>query len=615
MKSTEEMLRDFAFLGDMTETAVIENTNLIAEAVESFDPLPFEKPTLCLPYARSKVISRALSASAEKYGEAAPDIIRLRIADEFEKIDSSDGWSHYLLAAKMSDKSRGKGYIHKLSGCVGSSFVSYLLGITETNPLPPHYFCPNCKRVEFVDETECASGYDLVTFGVERRLCPDCGTPYTGDGHNLPCEFFTGYEGDISPEFYFNFAEDIRTEILDCLEEVFGRNNTVLAGSESTIYGRMGERCISDLVDKYCEETNTSIGLGQRERIVKKMASVHVAGGRHPGAFLIVPRGYDISDFSPTRYTYLSRSCGKVKPITLIDCRYLPLERICMYDFTLFSELKLMEEYSGVPAESIDIGDIDFASYFGAASLEGISFGSESFKRFISAVKPTKFSDLVNIFGFDHGVFDRSDDPGELIGACADCGGPIAFREDVMLSLMRYGVGRKDAYSIAQYVRMGRARHGFDESQLEIMKQHGVPERLIASMREIYYLFPKAHAIGSVINDLRKVWYRINRPAAFFAAVLSCIDEFDEPKFDYGVLYGVLAEGRARAYEEYNRIVGKQGERCIESERIKILKLALECYDSGISFLPADKNASHAERFVPENGSIRVPYRAKRLDR
>lgn len=179
-----------------------------------------------LPLAEMEVRSLCENRLHEKYGDDVPTLIRERLDDEYQKIESGDAWAHYLLAAKVAAKCDALGQYHNCRGSIGSMFTAYLLGITEVNPLPPHYYCPVCKRVEFVEETEWEDGFDLIRFDAEKVKCPFCGAALTGDGHNIPCEVFTGLNGDKKPDINFNVPEEAIEEVYSFLEEWPGPEET-----------------------------------------------------------------------------------------------------------------------------------------------------------------------------------------------------------------------------------------------------------------------------------------------------------------------------------------------------------------------------------------------------
>ena len=606
MKSTEEMLEEYAFLQDLAEKIVVDNSNYIADMIESFDSRPVRFHPISLPDAENEVKRRCKQAAEDKYGSELPEIIKDRIEDEFKKIDYSDSWSRYLLAAKISDKCNELGYMHTVRLTAGSSFIVYLLGISETNPLPPHYYCPNCKAVEFVNETEWASGFDLTIDPSGRRICSNCGAPLKGDGHNIPCEMFQGFDGAKLPAFNFNFPEEIQKDMYEYLGELFGKSNIIRAGTVRSIrYG-----VAAKLIKQYCEKTGKAIDASLNEHIFERMASVCENVEPDPLGYLMVLQGEDIYSFTPTGYKDIIdfNLNHNEKPIALTYV-YPYLDEIGFLSFTSLSDLKLMEEFTGIKAQTIDYSDIDSLN-FEITNYKEFSFDTKFIGKLMEAMFPYKFSDLMKIYGLAYGTGTWSDNAENLI-ADQLLDDLIAFRDDVMQCLMKHGIDRINAFSVCEYVRRGKAYNkGFTDEQLSLMRDNNIPEWLIESMQKIEYLFPKAHAVEYLICQLRKVWYKVYYPLAFYSAVLT---NDVAPFFDYNI----LTEGKSRVELEYKWFIEKWGPDFDFSARIDtgwaesekhVLELALECYNNGISFLPADINLSDDKRFLPENGNIRIPY-------
>lgn len=373
----------------------------------------------------------------EKYGDDIPEAISERYLSELKNIVANGFAPKYLLAAKLAEKSSELGYLHNVRGCGAGAFISYLLGIAETNPLPPHYYCPNCKKVEFVGPADFPSGFDLNQPEKGRKVCPVCGSTMVGDGHNIPVEFFAGYDGDKIPDFSFNFASEIQEDMAEYYEELCAKDHDSASGVK--------EKCTSD----------------QHER----------------------PRKYDI----------LGQS--------------------------MFGKLKQMEDMTGISPKSIsldDVSDLDLSLLFEGDIFDVSAYDSAFLRSIAEAVHPTNFSELVKVYGFLHGTDVWTNNAEKLIGNGCSLQEVAAFREDIMLMLIKYGVDRKTAFDIAEQVGKGRIqRNGFSNEQEEILKEHEVPAWLISSMSKVSYLFPKSHAIEYVVNYLRLLWYKEHFPDEF----------------------------------------------------------------------------------------------------
>ena len=450
-----------------------------------------------LPSAEKEVRSLCENRLHEKYGDDVPTPIRERLDDEYQKIESGDAWAHYLLAAKVAEKCNALGQYHNCRGSIGSMFTAYLLGITEVNPLPPHYYCPACKRVEFVEKAEWEDGFDLIRFDTEKAKCPTCGATLIGDGHDISCEFFTGLNGEKQPDINLNISPEIVEEIYSFLEEWLGP-----------------------------EETPEEL---------RKLAEEH-------------------------RLT---------TPDVLAELGLSDAVRLTILSHDMFSELKRMEEYSEVPVKSIDFADIDIFNDFFNDSMLGLPFARENLQETYEAMFPVCFSDLVRISGLAHGMGTWQGNAEGLVGMVCDTTDVIAFRDDVMRKLLKCGLERAEAYRIAEIVRMGKTLKELTKEDITKLKEAGVEDWYIDSMRKILYLFPKSHAVEYVINYLRMAWYKIYQPAAYYAAVL---DNRIGKNFDYSIFF--------MSWSEAKKELAKGAEPTEE------LEIILECYTRGIYFVP-----------------------------
>mgnify|MGYP002622596223 CR=1 FL=1 len=369
------------------------------------------------------------------------------------------------------------------------------------------------------------------------------------------------------PDFDFNFPEEIQKDMNEYLGELFEKSNIIRAGTVRSIrYG-----IAAKLIKQYCEKTGKALDASLKEYIFERMASVSKNVEPHPVGLLIVPQGEDIYSFTPIGYKDIidfNLNHNK-KPIALMSFVYDYLEKIDFLSFTLLSDLKLMEEFTGIKAQTIDYSDIDIQVFFSEiTNYKGFSFDTKFIGKLMEAILPDKFSDLMKISGFAHGTGTWSDNAENLI---ADhlLDDLIAFRDDVMQCLMKHGIDRENAYRVCEYVRKGKAYNkGFTDEQLSLMRDNNIPEWLIESMQKIRYLFPKAHAVEYLIYQLRKVWYKIYHPLAFYSAVLT---NDVAPEFDYSI----LTEGKSRVELEYKRFIEEsRGIRKAATTQLTPLKLS-----------------------------------------
>ena len=609
MRTTEEVLKEYSFLGELAETVVIDNTNLIADSIERFELAPPpEESRLTFPNAEREIRERCLKAARDRYGKPLPKLIEERLADELGKIKASNSWSEYLLASRLTDKCTEHGGLYTCSGPANSSLCAYLLGITDTDPLPPHYYCPGCKRVEFADERKYLTGFDLVRYGSEPRLCPECGTAYKGEGVNSPCEMFMGYNGEKEPFFQLLLSDGSVKAVLERLNELVGKDRIFFRAQD----GFIGEMDAMMSTVRYRNKNALYLYSDKErsQRLYEKLRFVRRSFGTGLRARFIVPENYDVFDFAPVGYPSFEQAAEGGRPFVLPEMMFaLSGHRnklFYIFEGDYQSMLEQLEKHTGVSADSIDTGEVDIRSFFENDSLCGFDFNTPFMKNLFAAVKPEDPADLVKAMGFANGTGTWKDNAEQLISQGHTAKELISFREDVMLTLMGYGIERETAYSISEYVRFGRAyRNGFSEEQLGLLKKHGVPEWYIGSMKKILYLWVRSHCAAKLRYILQCIWFKINYPTEFYAAFLSC-------RVPNDLDLSLLAEGKEHIMQEYARIK-KKAERLLPfedkdklNEKRQYLEAVLECSDRGITLINAGKGGSGSVRFMPDNGNIKM---------
>lgn len=410
------------------------------------------------------------AALIEKYGDKPDEKIIERYNKELEMIKEWNAGCYYIayLIARKCDE---LGFVHSLRGCGGSSFIAYLLGITEVNPLPPHYYCSSlscycCSHVEFVDDNVFLSGFDL---GKDEKECPKYAwKKFTGDGQDSPWEFFLGLEGDKQPDFDFNVPS--RKEIFAYLAEEFGK----------------------DWVFNVGQINNGNIDV-------------------HPGKIIIIPEDLDIHDFAEVVQVEDAGDITYQEPVALLDDYYM-FDHIDVFQNEVLRFIGQMEKRTGIPADSINLRGSEIMDLLEYEDIEGFPFNQEykeTLKRIIDIAKPRCYSDLLKIYGNIHGTGVWEDNNEILLSSGFALHDTIAFREDVMLSLLRCGVNYGDAFKLAESVRLGRInRRGFSEKEIEILQNSDVPEWYIHSLEKIKYLFPKVHAVEYMTMYVRAIWYK-----------------------------------------------------------------------------------------------------------
>ena len=588
--TTEEMLNEYESEGsEMARKLVLDNTNTIADMIEDFSIEDKARCSFSLPNAEEKLKNSCEKALNEKYGENVPEFISARFESEIKNILSNGFASSYVIASMLANKSRELGYLYNIRGFGAGSFVGYIMGIAESNPLPPHYYCPHCKHVEAVDAKKYPSGFDLNGYGVEKKNCPVCGEIMVGDGHNIPVEFFAGFAGDKVPDFNFNFAPEIQGDMVEYLENILGKGRIFCAGTEAHLPYRAAKNLLAD----YRAGHDLRLTSDEEDIIKERLSSALISGGRYLERMLVVPDGKEIFDFSPVGYDKQSQLRQSLMPATLIGFYKLPLERLFIGGLDMFSKLKLMEKMTGISAKTINFDEIDTDAFFHGDSLRGLPLNADIIKEIVDKLPTARFSDLVRIYGLAHGVGAWNGNGEELVKEGVDPEELISHREDIMLTLLTNGADRKTAFRMAEAIGKGMAEECPDE-----LKKCGMEERYIESAERIAYLFPKTHAVEYVTNYLRMIWYKIYYPAAFYAAVLS-VDATDSDIF-------IIAKGKERIELELKSIYQARN-RDDAGKHKDTLELALECRERGISFVPNDGDDSDSYRFTPDGNALRLP--------
>ncbi len=610
--TTEDMLRCFLpedaankpAASELVRKMVLDNPGAIADMIGDVSVIFPEYLPFTIDGADAKLRAACEKALHDKYGKNVPKPILDRYQSELHNIISHGFASYYVLASMLAKRSRDLGYLHYLEdyfgGYAGGSFVVYLMGISETNPLPPHLYCPKCKRVEFVDAKQYPSGFDLNGFGAEPQMCPCCGERLVGDGHNIPVEFFAGYDGGRIPEFQMRFASDIQQNMIQCLEDILGKGRVFYAG----VYGPGWVRESWAIERVYCrdhKDYKKRLNPDERRTILNRINHVHKTISRLPSRFLIVPDGKDVFDFTPVGRETRSQMEAKMMPIALIAPPRLPFGKIVIFGDDKLSELKRMEEITGVEAKSIRLDEIDIRSFFLHDKLGELMFHDARFREICDTLQPASFSDLVRIEGLSEGTGLWNDNGKKLVNTICAPQDLISNREDIMLNLISHGIEPKTAFEIAELCDTAK---GLSGSQLALLREKGIPEWYMESINEISFFDPKSNAVERSINYLRLIWYKIHYPAVFYSAILT----MNDAKFDYRI----LVEGEKRVWQELDFLtdggtIDLRDQLFPAKRQCNVLNLALECYEKGLRFLPADQAASDPHRFIPEGNTIRLP--------
>lgn len=607
-KTTDEMLRDFSYLGEeKAYDVVVRNTNLIADSVESILPIPSGTFPPVIEGSDDELRSICYTKARALYGDSLPEIVENRLERELNSIIGNGYSVLYIIAQKLVQKSNEDGYLVGSRGSVGSSFAATMAGITEVNPLAPHYVCPSCKHSEFVLDGSCGSGYDLPD-----KRCPNCGTLLNKDGHDIPFEVFLGFEGDKEPDIDLNFAGEEQAVCMKYTEELFGKGHVFRAGTIGTI----ADKTAYGFVKNYFEERGIQKRKAEIDRLIQGCLGVKRTSGQHPGGIMIVPQDKDIHDFTPVQYPANNEKSGTITThfdYHSISGRILKLD---LLGHDTPSIIRMLEDLTGVKGSDIPTDDNDTMAIFNSPKVLGITldeikcttgtlaipeFGTSFVRQMIMDTNPKNFADLVRISGLSHGTDVWLGNAQEIIrNGYSDISGVISTRDDIMTYLIKMGVPKKKSFDIMERVRKGKGLREEDES---VMKEYNVPEWYIDSCNKIKYMFPKAHAVAYVTMSFKIAYYKVHYPLAFYAAYFTTkVEDFDAE---------IITKGENNILNHIRMLEEKGNEKTAkEKNLITVLESAYEMYKRGFKFARVDLYKSDDKKFLLADGEILPPLMA-----
>ncbi len=609
-KTTDEMLEDFSYLGEEEAMEVVVRApNRIAESCDTLKPYPDGTYAPKIEDAENILRNMAMSRAYALYGDPLPEIVQKRLDKELNSIIGNGFASLYLMAQRLVKKSMDDGYLVGSRGSVGSSFVATMAGITEVNPLPPHYLCPNCRHSEFdVDRSKYACGVDMPDAD-----CSACGNKYEKAGYEIPFEVFLGFHGDKTPDIDLNFSGEYQSVAHKYTEEMFGDGHAFRAGTISgvqtkTAYG---------YVLKYLEKMNMTVTRHEIDRLCEGCSGVKRTTGQHPGGIVIVPKENDILEFTPVQYPADQKQKNTITThfdFHALDDRLVKLDILGHDDPTA---LKMLNDLTGINPRSIPLDDEDTMSIYSSSERLGIDltplsgcevgslgipeFGTSFVRQMLMDTRPTTMEELVRIAGLSHGTDVWLNNAQTLVlNGTATLSQVICTRDDIMNYLMACGCEPSISFKTMESVRKGK---GLTDDMKAAMLTQNVPAWFIDSCEKIKYMFPRAHAVAYVMMSYRIAYYKVHEPKAFYAVYYTVRADAFDVKYAVG--------GAARVLQNIRDIEAKGKEASNqETDLLTILEVVYEMNLRGIALLPVDIYKSDAVNFLIEEEGIRAPFNA-----